>query len=313
MGRFILKRLALALVTLILVSMAVFAVSQLHGDVGRIILGPYASPDAVARVDHQLGVDQPLPVRYWKWATAFVRGDWGQSYLLNTPVRAMALTRLVNSLILAGFAFILIVPISIGLGVVAALSHGKVLDRLITVMGLSLIALPEFVSGVVLLVIFAVALKWLPASANVPSWNPADIIHQLLLPSIPLMFVLFGYIARMARAGTISTLDSNYVRTAVLKGLPRRVVIFRHVLRNSLLPTITVVFVQAGYLVGGLVVIETLFSYPGIGKLVFDSAQGHDVPMLEATVLLIAIIYMVANLSADVLYAVLNPRVRLSD
>ncbi|MDQ2744633.1 MAG: ABC transporter permease [Chloroflexota bacterium] len=313
MTRFLLKRIGLALFTLILVSFAVFAVSQLHGDVGRIILGPYASSQAVARVDHQLGVDQPLLLRYWAWVTGFVRGDWGQSYLLNTPVRPMVLTRLKNSLILAGFAFILIVPISVGLGVVAALFHGKTPDRLITISGLSLIALPEFVSGVVLLIVFAVALKWLPASASVPNWNPANIIRQLLLPAIPLMLVLFGYISRMARAGTITVLDSNYVRTAILKGLPRRVVIRRHVLRNSLLPTITVVAVQAGYLVGGLVVIETLFNYPGIGKLVFDSAQGHDLPMLEATVLMIAIIYMIANLSADVLYAVLNPRVRLAD
>jgi peptide/nickel transport system permease protein len=313
MPRFFLKRVGLALITLVLVSFAVFAVSQLHGDVGRIILGPYATPDAVARVDHQLGVDQPLLVRYWNWVTGFVRGDWGQSYLLNTAVRPFALDRLKNSLILAGFAFILTVPISIGLGVVSALRHGRTADRLITISGLSLIALPEFVSGVVLLIIFAVVLKWLPASSSVPTWNPADIVHQLLLPAIPLMLVLFGYISRMARAGTITVLDSNYVRTAILKGLPRRVVLRRHVLRNSLLPTITVVCVQAGYLVGGLVVIETLFNYPGIGKLVFDSAQGHDLPMLEATVLMIAIIYMIANLTADVLIAILNPRVRLSD
>src|SRR5579859_4517930 len=313
MPRFILKRLGLGLVTLILVSLAVFAVAQLFpGDIGRTILGPYASPQAVARVDHQLGVDQSVPVRYWNWVTGFIQGNWGQSYLLNTPVRPMVLDRLKNSLILAGFAFIIIIPISIGLGVLSGLYHGKATDRLITISGLSLIALPEFVSGIILVIVFAVVLKWLPASASVPTWNPSDIVHQLLLPAIPLMLVLFGYISRMARAGTITVLDSNYVRTAILKGLPRRVVIWRHVLRNALLPTITVVCVQAGYLVGGLVVIESLFSYPGIGKLVFDSAQGHDVPMLEATVLMIAVIYLVANLTADVLVAALNPRVRLS-
>ncbi|HEX8919276.1 MAG TPA: ABC transporter permease, partial [Chloroflexota bacterium] len=246
------------------------------------------------------------------WVTGFVRGDWGQSYLLNTPVRPMVLQRLKNSLILAGFAFLLIIPISIGLGVLSGLYHGRATDRLITLSGLSLIALPEFVSGIILVIVFAVVLKWLPASAGVPTWNPSDIVHQLLLPAIPLMLVLFGYISRMARAGTISVLDSNYVRTAILKGLPRRVVIWRHVLRNALLPTITVVCVQAGYLVGGLVVIETLFNYPGIGKLVLDSANGHDLPMLEATVLMIAVIYLIANLTADVLVAALNPRVRLS-
>jgi peptide/nickel transport system permease protein len=224
----------------------------------------------------------------------------------------MALERLKNSLILAGFSFLIIIPVSIGFGVLAGLYHGKAADRAITIAGLSLIALPEFVSGVILVIVFAVLLKWLPASSAVPTWNPGDILRQLLLPAIPLMLVLFGYISRMARAGTITALDSNYVRTAILKGLPRRVVIWRHVLRNALLPTVTVVCVQAGYLVGGLVVIETLFNYPGIGKLVLDSANGHDLPMLEATVLLIAVIYLIANLTADVLYAVLNPRVRLS-
>jgi peptide/nickel transport system permease protein len=314
MGRFLLERLGLALITLILISIVIFAVSQiLPGDVGRTILGPYATNAQVASLDHQLGVDQPLPVRYWNWITAFVQGNWGQSYLLNTAVRPMVLQRLVNSLALGGFALLLVVPISIGLGVVAALNYGKALDRLITISGLSLIALPEFVIGVILLVVFAVELHWLPSSSSVPSWNPLDIIRQFLLPAIPLMLVLFGYISRMARAGTVVVLNSNYTRTAVLKGLPRSVVIWRHVLRNSLLPTITVVSVQVGYLVGGLVVIEKLFSYPGVGLLVYDSARGHDVPMLEATVLVVALIYMVSNLTADVLYAVLNPRIRLGE
>jgi peptide/nickel transport system permease protein len=314
MGRFFLKRLGLALITLVIISVAVFAASQiLPGDVGRTILGPFATNAQVTSLDHQLGVDKPLPVRYWNWVTGFIRGDWGQSYLLNTGVQPLVLERLRNSLILGAFALLIIAPISIALGVVAALDYGKPLDRIISIAGLSLIALPEFVIGVILLVVFAVQLQWFPVSSSVPTLNPGDIIHQLLLPSLPLMMVLFGYIARMARAGTVVSLQANYTRTAILKGLPRHVVILRHVLRNSLLPTISVVSVQVGYLVGGLVVIEKLFSYPGVGLLVFDSAQGHDIPVLEATVLMIAIIYMVSNLIADVLYAVLNPRIRLAD
>jgi peptide/nickel transport system permease protein len=314
MTRFFLKRLGLALITLVLISIGVFAVAQvLPGDIGRTILGPYASNLQVARLDHQLGTDRALPVRYWNWITAFVRGDWGQSYLLNTAVRPTVGDRLKNSLVLGAFAMILIIPTSIALGVVAALGYGKAVDRIISIVGLSLIALPEFVVGVILLVLFAVQWHLFPSSSSVPSANPGDIIHQLLLPAIPLMMVLFGYISRMARAGTVVSLQSNYVRTAVLKGLPRRTVVTRHVLRNSLLPTISVVSVQVGYLVGGLVVTETLFNYPGIGKLVLDSAQGHDLPMLEATVLMIALIYMVSNLIADVLYAMLNPRIRLAD
>jgi peptide/nickel transport system permease protein len=308
-----LKRLGLALITLVLVSLAVFGVAEvLPGDVGRTILGPYASNEQVERLNHELGNDRPLLVRYGEWIGGFVTGDWGESQLLNTPVRPLVSERLKNSLILGGFALLLIVPLSIGLGVLAALHYGKFLDRLISVTGLSLIALPEFVAGVILLVVFAVKLGWFPVSSNVPSANPVDVFQQLLLPSIPLMLVLFGYISRMARAGTVESLHSNYVRTAILKGLPRRQVIARHVLRNALLPTISVVSVQVGYLVGGLVVIETLFSYPGIGKLVLDSAVGHDLPVLEATVLTVAVLYMVSNLVADVLYAVLNPRIRLA-
>jgi peptide/nickel transport system permease protein len=313
MRRFVLTRLGLSLVTLLLVSIVVFVVAEiLPGDVGRTILGPYASNEQVSRLNHELGNDRSWLVRYADWISGFVTGDWGESALHNRPVRPLVLDRLGNSLILGLFAFVLIVPVSIAFGVVAALHHGKALDRVISVTGLSLIALPEFVAGVILLVVFAVKLGWFPVSSSVPSANPVDVFRQLLLPSIPLMLVLFGYISRMARAGTIEALDSDYTRTAVLKGLPRRTVIGRHVLRNALLPTISVVSVQVGYLVGGLVVIETLFSYPGIGKLVLDSANGHDLPVLEATVLTVAVIYMVSNLVADVLYGVLNPRIRLA-
>jgi peptide/nickel transport system permease protein len=312
-GRFILRRIGLTLVTLVIVSMTVFAAAELlPGDVGRTILGPYATKAQVDELNHELGADRPLPVRYWTWATDFVRGDWGTSPVQNTEVRPYVLGRFKNSLILAAFALVLIVPLSIALGVVAALNYGKALDRIITITGLSVIALPEFVMGVVLIVVFAVQLGWFPVISQVPGTNPIDWFRQLLMPSLPLMFVLFGYVSRMARAGTVQALQSDYARTAVLKGLPRRTVVWRHVLRNALLPTITVVAVQVGYLVGGLVVVESLFSYPGIGQLILTAATGHDLPTLEAAVLLIALVYSLANLIADVLYAVLNPRVRLA-
>ncbi|MDQ4082534.1 MAG: ABC transporter permease [Actinomycetota bacterium] len=312
MRRFILKRLGLALITLVLVSIVLFLTAEVvPGDVGRKILGPYATAEQVDRVNEELGLDRPLPVRYADWAFDFIRGDWGTSYLLNVGVQPLVLERLGNSLILGGYALLLVVPLSIALGVVAALNYGKALDRLVSVTGLSLLALPEFVAGVILIVIFAVSLGWFPASASVPS-GPIDALYQLTLPAIPLVLVLFGYISRMARAGTVDSLFSNYTRTAVLKGLPRRTVVWRHVLRNSLLPTISVVAVQIGYLVGGLVVIETLFNYPGIGKLIIDSARQNDLPVLEATVLISAVLFMVSNLIADLLYGILNPRVRLA-
>jgi peptide/nickel transport system permease protein len=311
-SRFLLRRLWLSAITLLLVSIVLFAVAEvLPGDVGRTILGPFATNEQVAQLNRELGLDRPLPVRYVEWLGGFISGDWGQSPLLNTPVRPLVVERMINSLMLATFALALVVPVSIGLGVLAALHRDGPIDRVISVTGLSLIALPEFVAGVVVLVVFAVQLGWFPVSSEVPSANPVDVIRQFLLPSIPLVLVLFGYIARMARAGTVEALDSNYVRTAVLKGLPRRTLIWRHVLRNALLPTISVVSVQVGYLFGGLVVTETLFNYPGIGKLLLDSAVGHDLPVLEASVLVIAVLYMLSNLVADSLYAVLNPRIRV--
>jgi len=313
MTRYILKRLGLTVITLVIVSFVVFAASQLlPGDVGRTILGPYASQQQVDALDKSLGNDKPLPVRYWNWASDFVKGDWGVSPVQNVEVRPLVLGRLKNSLYLGAFAMVLIVPFSIFMGVVAALNYGKTADRAISIIGLSFIALPEFVIGVILIVVFAVQLGWFPTSSQVPGTNPVDWFRQLLLPAIPIMFVLFGYISRMARTGTVDALQANYTRTAVLKGLPRRHVVTRHVVRNSMLPTITVVSVQVGYLVGGLLVVETLFAYPGIGQLTLESATGHDLPTLEACVLMIAIIYCFANLIADLAYGILNPRVRLA-
>ena len=313
MTRYILKRLGLTVITLVIVSFVVFAASQLlPGDVGRTILGPYASQQQVDALDRSLGNDKPLPVRYWNWASDFVKGDWGVSPVQNVEVRPLVLGRLKNSLYLGAFAMVLIVPFSIFMGIVAALNYGKTADRAISIIGLSFIALPEFVIGVILIVVFAVQLGWFPTSSQVPGTNPVDWFRQLLLPAIPIMFVLFGYISRMARTGTVDALQANYTRTAILKGLPRRHVVSRHVVRNSMLPTITVVSVQVGYLVGGLLVVETLFAYPGIGQLTLESATGHDLPTLEACVLMIAIIYCFANLIADLAYGILNPRVRLA-
>jgi peptide/nickel transport system permease protein len=253
-----------------------------------------------------------LLTQYWSWITGLLHGDMGISYEFRSPVAPFVGAALVNSVKLAALAFIIVVPLSITGGVVAALRVGRATDRAISVTGLSAATLPEFVSGIVLIVIFAVELKWLPVSASAGAGASAlSQLDHLILPAIPLVLVLFGYIARMARAGTIEALDSDYARTATLKGLKRSVVIRRHILRNSLLPTITVIATQTGYLVGGLVVVETLFNYQGIGKLIFTAATAKDFPMLEAGVLTIGVVYMVATLIADVLYTVLNPRLRV--
>ena len=312
MTQYVLKRLGLALLTLVLLSLIIFfAGSVLPGNPGRAILGPFASEHAVQALNQTLGVNRPLIAQYWSWVTGILHGDLGTSYQYRAPVSSFLFPALGRSLKLAILAFVILVPLAILGGVLAALYRGRFVDRSISVTGLSLTSIPEFVSGIVLIVIFAIGLKWLPITGNPPpGTSPLGQLHYLILPAIPLVLVLFGYIARMARAGTIEALDSDYVRTAVLKGLPRSTVIRRHVLRNSLLPTITVIATQCGYLIGGLVIVETLFNYPGLGRLIFTAATNKDFPMLEAGVLVIGIVYLGATLIADILYTILNPRIR---
>jgi peptide/nickel transport system permease protein len=313
MLRLIGRRLLLMVPTLILASMLIFALAEvLPGDVGRSILGPYATQEQVDLLNERLGVNRPVYERYIEWAGGFVTGDWGDSLLYKEPVLPLVMRALGNSLLLAGFALLLIVPTSIALGVFAGLRRDSALDRTITVSTLSMTVIPEFVSGVVLLYVFAVWLKWLPVSALPPDGAPFyDRLYYLILPAIPLMFLELGYIARMARVGTVQVLSMPYVRTAVLKGVPRSRVIFGHVLRNALVPTVTVIGSQVGWLLGGLVVVEKLFNYPGIGRLMVEAALAHDIPLLEASVLLVAVVYMVANLFADIVVALLNPRIRM--
>ncbi|HUK75993.1 MAG TPA: ABC transporter permease [Thermoleophilia bacterium] len=312
MGQLIARRLLLLIPTLLLLSVVVFLMLEVvPGDPGRVKLGPYASAAQVAQVDHQLGVDRPLPVRYVKWLGGFVVLHWGTSWNQGVPVFSLTMHRLWASVQLALVALVIIIPLAVVLGVTAALRRDGVADRVITVTSLSLTVVPEFVSGVVLTVLFVVFLKIFHYPAVPPAGaDPLTRIYYLLLPAIPLMFVEMGYIARMARAGMIEALSMPYIRTATLNGLPRRRVVFGHALRNAMAPTVAVIGTQIGWLVGGLVIVEELFVYPGIGKLIADSAKFKDLPTLEATVLVVAVIYMISNLSADVIVALLNPRVR---
>ena len=312
-ARFVATRVGLSLITLWLLSVIVFAGGQLlPGDIGRAILGPLADARAVAALNHQLGADRPLLTQYTQWITHFVQGDMGTSYIFREPVSQFIGSALANSAKLGLLAFVVVVPLGIAGGVWAAMHAGRWLDRTISIAGLSATVVPEFVSSIVLILIFGVWLQWLPIDATYPPG--AGIFTQLrhlVLPVLPLVFVFFGYIARMARAGTVEALDADYTRTAILKGLPPHIVIFRHVLRNALLPTITVAATQLGYMIGGLVVVETLFHYQGIGSLIYNAAKAKDFPMLEAGVLTVGVVYTVANLVADGLYVLLNPRLRV--
>lgn len=283
----------------------------LPGDVGRAILGPLADQRAVDTLNHELGVDRPLLVQYGDWVGGLLSGDMGMSLTYRAPIAPFLLDALANSLKLAGLAFALVVPLGILGGVVAALRQHRLADRVISLAGVSFAVMPEFVSGIVMIVVFGVWLRWLPVSSTWPEGaGPLTQVEHLLLPALSLFLLLFGYVARMARAGMVEALASDYTRTAVLKGLPWRLVIWRHVLRNALLPTITVVATQAGYLIGGLVVVETLFHYRGIGSLIYTAAKSKDFPMLEAGVLVVGMVFVVATLVADLLSVMLNSRLR---
>ena len=312
MAKFISKRVGLALITLLILSAIVFILGNLlPGDPGRSTLGPLAPESAVKALDHQYGTDKPVLTQYWLFISHFVRGDMGTSNIYHAAVRPLLFTAIGHSLKLALLAFVIVVPLGIFAGVFAALHVGKASDRTIVVAGTSATVTPEIVSGIFLILVFGIWLNVLPISATPPPGAGFfEQIYHLILPAIPLVLVLFGYIARMARAGTVEALGSDYVRTAVLKGLPRRTVIRRHVLRNSLLPTITVIASQTGYLIGGLFVVETLFHYNGVGTLLLQAATQKDYPMLEAGILTIGVVYMVATLVADLLYSYLNPRIR---
>ena len=299
--------------TLFILSVIVFVLAQvLPGNVARNILGPLADQESVDQLNAELGTDRPLIVQYWDWITGLISGDMGESLVLGRSVASIIGDALLNSAKLALLAFIIVVPVAVLGGVYAALKEGSGRDRLISLGGLSATAVPDFVWAVLLIVIFPLGLGIFKSTATAPPGsNFVEQVYYLLLPAICLVFVLFGYIARMARAGTIEALDADYTRTAIIKGLPQRTVVREHVLRNSLLPTIAVVATQLGYLIGGLVVIELIFNYNGLGKTLFEAAQRKDMPVLQTGVLVVGVVYLVATLVADILYSVLNPRVRL--
>lgn len=290
-----------------------FGAQVLPGDVARRILGNTAHPDSVRVLNEELGLNRNVFVRYGDWIGGVAQGDLGESYRQRRPVSDIIRPAIENSAKLAVLAFLLVVPIAIVGGAVAALNEGRFRDRFISVGGLSAAVVPEFVWAAFLIAVFALWLDVLPVTAQAP--EGASILTEvkyLLLPALCLVFVLFGYIARMARAGTIEALDADFTRTAILKGLPRRTVLRRHVLRNSLLPTIAVIATQTGYLIGGLVVIEYIFNYQGIGQVLFRAAQVKDFPLLQSAVLVVGIVYLAATLLADIVYSLLNPRIRLA-
>ncbi len=313
MIQYLLRRLILLGGTILISSLIIFLICRLlPGDVARVLLGREAGEAALAALRAELGLDRPLPIQYLDWLIGFVSGDWGIAYSTRQPIRPMVLERLANSLLLAGATLMLSLPLGIALGVWAGWRAGKLDDTLISVSTLAVTGLPEFVTGLLLIDLFAFRLRWLPANSSIRPDTPFfAILPQLLLPAITATLVLLAYIARLTRAGVISELEQEYTRTALLKGLSPLTMLRRHVLRNALLPTITVVAISLGWLISGLIVVENVYNYPGIGRLLTFAIDRRDLLLLQAVAMVTVVIFAVANLLADLMYALLDPRIRL--
>jgi peptide/nickel transport system permease protein len=311
--RFLARRAAFLLLTLLLTSLIVFAITQvLPGDVARIILGREAGEAALENLRDELGLNAPPLEQYGRWLLGFINGDWGESFSTRSPIRAVVMERLRNSAMLAGVIIIMAVPLAILAGVIAGLNQDRWIDAVISIGSLSVVGLPEFVTGLVLIELLAFKFKLFPANSSIRvDAGFFEALPMLILPALTATLVLLAYIARLTRAGVIEEVKQPYVRTAVLKGLSWRRMTFRHVLRNALMPTITVIAISFGWLISGLIVIENVFNYPGLGRLLVFAIDRRDLPLLQAITMVTVVGYVLANLTADVLYAALNPRIRL--
>jgi peptide/nickel transport system permease protein len=312
MAIYILRRIGFILLTLFLASIIIFAATQLlPGDVAQVMLGKFATEEALQNLREELGLNRPAYVQYFDWLGSFITGDWGESMLSRQPVRPLIMARLRNSAMLAMVALLFYVPIGIIFGVIAALRREKPLDQIISGFSMAFVGLPEFVTGLLLISAFAFGIAILPANSSIaPGTTFREAFPSLILPAITVSLTGLGYITRMTRASTIDVLETDYVRAADLKGLPNRRVLSRHVLRNSLLPTITVVAFGIGYLIGGLIIAESVFGYPGLGRLIVYGIQRRDVVLIQASSMIVVTVFSISNLAADILYSVLNPRIR---
>ncbi|MBK3776514.1 ABC transporter permease [Azospirillum sp. YIM DDC1] len=307
-----LTRLAYLAMVLVVMSILVFLVTQaMPGDVASMIAGQFASKEVIDAITVKLGLDQPLIVQYGRWAAGILQGDLGRSLVLEQPVAPILMEALSRSLVLAVVALAVVTVIGIGLGVLAAVRRGRLADQMVSGVSYLGIAVPDFFWAIVLVLVFGSYLKWLPTGGYAPlSDGFVPWASHLVLPVVTLVLMLIARIARLTRSSMIDVLQTNYVKYARAKGLPEKVVIVRHALRNALLPTITVLAIDFGLILGGVVVIETVFSFPGMGRLLLFAIQRHDLPLIQATILIISTAYCLANLAADLLYAFVNPKIR---
>jgi peptide/nickel transport system permease protein len=310
---FVARRLAIGLVLLVAVSVLVFAGTQvLPGNAANAILGRSATPAQKAIYERQLGLDKPLPEQYWRWISQVMRGDLGKSVANQVPVTSFIAARAGKSLILALATLIVLLPISVFFGVIAGIRRERAADHAISLTSLALIALPEFVTGTVLIALIAVTLKWLPPTSIIESGGVFSNLNVLVLPVVTLCITATPYVIRMVRAGVSETMEADYIQMARLSGIPERRVVVRHALRNALAPTVQVLALTMQYLIGGIVIVETVFAYPGLGQGLVQAVVARDIPTVQAVALLLAAIYIVINIVADVIVVLLIPKLRTS-
>lgn len=306
------QRLLLGLLSLWVVSIIILlGVSFLPGDIATEILGQSATPEAVAAFRQTLGLDQPLYLRYVHWLGAMLHGDFGQSLANGRAIADLLATRLPNTLLLALFAALIAVPLALALGFLAAIYRNGLFDRIVNITTLSCISFPEFFLAYLLILVLSVKAGWLPSLASVDASQPlSERLYYMALPALTLTLVVVAHMMRMSRAAIVNLLASPYIEMARLKGLPRWRIILRHALPNAWAPIINVIVINLAYLIVGVVVVEAVFVYPGMGQLMVDSVKKRDLPVVQACSLVFASTYILLNLSADVLATLTNPRLR---
>ena len=316
MARFIIRRIFLSLITLAILLVIVTLIPNIApGDPARKIAGGTASPERLAEVTESLGLNDSVPTQLGNLAQSVFTLDFGDSFSVaaGEPVMDLVWSALGNSAKLVLFSLAIVIPLSVMGGLIAAYKKDTWIDRTIVNGGLALSSIPEFVAGVLLLAFLAVPISFFKVQGDAPAGSSILVqLQHLLLPAVAVLMVYFGYIARITRAGTISALESDYARTAFMRGLSTRDVFRKHIARNALQPTVAVVGTQLGYLFGGMVGLEIVFQYPGLGSLIIRAIDRADYPVLRAGVLTVAIIYMLATLTADLIIAWMNPRARLA-
>jgi peptide/nickel transport system permease protein len=311
LARFLAKHLVFLVLTMLVVSFLVFSLNEFSpGDVARKELGQFATQEQVDLLTQRLGLDRPLLTRYVEYLERLARGDLGQSLRFKVPVKDILWDRLKNTAILAGICFALIVPLSMLLGIIAGKREASRLDRGILLFSTLAASVPEFAMGVFLASIFVVWLRWLPGTSTLLAGGGWSVASQFALPVAVVVLYDMGYVVNMVRASMVEVMQRAYIRTAVLKGLTARRVILRHAVRNAMINPATIIFLQLTYLISGLVVVETIFAYPGFGRMMLEAALFKDIAVLEVGALVAVFVAVMTQVLADLAYMTLDPRIR---